>query len=879
MVRWRWRRRRIDDETRAEIDSHIELLTDRFVRAGLSPDEARAAAIRQFGNVTWHREEIHMMNGVRFLDELTQDFRHALRQIRHAVGFALAVVATLAVAIGGMTAVFSVAHAVLLAPLPFDEPEKLVRIYQQESAEPDSRNRAMSAPRFLAIREGASFLASVAGTRPVFGGTDSEQTGLDLYRDGQALRLRTLRVTSDYFRTLGGTPFRGPGFSINDEAGTRRVVLSEALWRDRFNADESVIGTTIQLSGEPYEIAGIAPPGLADPFIGDVDIWLPHNTRATRDTTLGSVVARLKDSVSLEQVEAQLTALTQSIKDENDPASSRMVAVDLHEDVVAPSRNLTQLLLAAVALVLLVACINVANLLLVRGTGRVQEFAVRAALGSGRARLIRQIIVETVVLAGLGGMAGLGVAAIGIDVLKDLAQGALPRLDGVGFHPVVLLVAITITMATALACAIIPALRLAGGDPSRPLQQQSRSATGSRQHGRIRTGLAAGQLALALSLLTGAGVLSVTFYRLMNVDTGFRTENVLTFEVNLPSVRYDAARRAAFHEQLAQQMSAIPRVKAAGGTSRLPSAGSINTWPLLIETGSLAGTNVKDSSRREHRTVSGDFFKALGIPLLAGRTFDERDDAAAPMRTIVSANLARIAFPGVPLEDVVGQRIAVLGRKNSREIIGVVGDVTVDVYGTPTAGVYAAHRQFAANRNWALTQVVAVDGPVEQILPAVRAAVARLDPELAIHRAATLSDVVGIGVSRQRLALVLIGTFAVVSLTLAALGLYGVLSYAVRQRTPEIGIRMALGASRAEVRALVFRQAGVVLGIGLVLGTAGALALGRSLNALVFEVSPADPRVLVVTTLLLTVTVCLAAWIPARRAAAVEPKIAMQERC
>ncbi len=279
----------------------------------------------------------------------------------------------------------------------------------------------------------------------------------------------------------------------------------------------------------------------------------------------------------------------------------------------------------------------------------------------------------------------------------------------------------------------------------------------------------------------------------------------------------------------------------------------------------------------QHRTVSGEFFKALSIPVLAGRTFDDRDDASAPMRAVVSANLARIAFPGMPFESVVGQRIAVLGRKNTREIIGVVGDVMIDVYGKPTAAVYSAHRQYASNRNWALTQVVATDDPPERILPAVRAVVAAIDPDLVVYRAAAMTEVVGRGASRERFALVLMGAFAVVSLTLAAIGLYGVLAYTVRQRTPEIGIRMALGATAADVRALVLRQAAIVVGSGLVFGVVGALVLGRWLSSLLFQVSPWDLRILAVTAVLLLITGAVAAWLPARRASRVAPGMAMQE--
>jgi hypothetical protein len=346
----------------------------------------------------------------------------------------------------------------------------------------------------------------------------------------------------------------------------------------------------------------------------------------------------------------------------------------------------------------------------------------------------------------------------------------------------------------------------------------------------------------------------VSFYQLMHVDLGFREDRILAFDVNLPGVRYDAERRALFQEDLARRLATIPGVTAAGGTSRLPATGSMNTWPILIETGPLAGTSVKPSGQPEHRTVSGDFFRALAIPVLAGRTFDDRDDLRAPMRAVVSASLAAAAFPGMALERVVGQRIAVLGRKNSREIIGVVGDVKVDLYGKPTAGVYSAHRQFAGNRNWALTQVVATSGPPERIIAAARAVVAAIDAELVVHRAAPLTDIIGRGASRERFALVLMGAFAGVSLILAAIGLYGVLAYTVRQRTAELGIRIALGATAAQVRGLILRQAAAVVGVGIIAGIFGALALGRWLSSLLFATSPWDLRILLATAVLLSVT-------------------------
>jgi predicted permease len=876
-----WARRRLDDEAREEFATHLDLLVDRFTQSGLTAEDARLAAQRQMGNLTLVREEIYQRNGIRWLDGVTQDLRYALRQIRHSLGFSAVVVATLALGIGGTTAVFSVAQAVLLAPLPYDEPERLVRIYQHEPGKPDTR-RAVSAPQFRMLRdEAASF--SDTGARYL-----REDLGLDLANERGGQRLRTLMVTSDYFRALRSEAFRGPGFEVEDEqatarrddrAGAQRIVLSHQVWRTHFNGDPSLIGTTIRLSAEPYEVAGIAPPGFHDPIAGAIDAWRPYDLKSDTFAENNSlaVFARLRSGVSSEQAGAELAVLSESAKRRWPNAkASAIVALPLQAEVVAPARNLLHLLVIAVGLVLLVACVNVANLVLVRATGRVHEFAIRAALGSSRGRLAGQMMIETLALAGLGGIAGLALAAFGVGILRTLGRDALPRLDSVGFNPVVLSFAAVVTMVTALSCGIMPVLRLARTDPTRALMQQSRSATGSRWQRTLRSGLAAAQLAFALALAAGAGVLSVSFYHLMKVDLGFRVDRVLTFDVSLPGVRYDAAARAMFQENLAQRLVAIPGVTAAGATSRIPAAGSLHAWPLFIETGPLAGTRLPQPQDPEHRTVSGEFFNALSIPVLTGRTFDDRDDASAPMRAVVSANLARLAFPGLPLENVVGQRIALLSRKNTREIIGVVGDVMVDVYGRPTAAVYSAHRQFAANRNWGLTQVVATEGSPERILPAVRAAVAAIDPELVVYRAAAMTDVVGRGASRERFALVLMGAFAAVSLTLAAIGLYGVLAYTVRQRTREIGIRIALGATRAQLRGLVFRQAALILAIGLAAGIGGALALGRWLASLLFEVSPWDPRILLATAALLTITGLAAAWLPARRATRIPPTLALQ---
>lgn len=869
-------RRRLDDETRQEIDAHVTLLTERYRRQGLSPDEAYIAARRQFGNVTHLREDIHGMNGVNWIESLTQDLRYGLRQLHARMGFTVVVAATLGFGIGGATAVFSVVQAVLLAPLPYDEPGSLVRLYQQEPNNPDTRY-FLTGVHFSFLREHAVSFEEMAAL------SNYSQTVLDLVANGRGYPLRVLRVSSGYFATLRAQPRLGRGFDRDDETGARSIVISDSVWHARFGGDPAIVGTTLHLNAEPYQVSGVAPPGFEDPVDPNVEAWLPYDLAGdTFEENYGlSAIGRLRHGVTLEQARAELATLIPRMQAQWPGARrSAIVAIPLRlqEEVAARARGPLQLVFGSVVIVLFVACVNVANLALVRAVGRVQEFAIRAALGSSRTRLARQLLIESLLLAAVGGIVGLAVAGAGIHVLKDLGRDAVPRLDAVGLNLDVLIFALASVVVTAVVSGIAPVLMLARVEPADALRRQSRSATGSRGLARLRGTFATVQLALALTLVAGAGVLVASFARLQRVDLGFQVDHLLTFDVNLPETRYDAAARASTQEELARRLEMIPGVTAAGGISRLPATGSYHPWNARIRTGPLAGTAI-DKSRvlLQNRTISGDAFGALRIPVLAGRTFDARDDARAPGRAVVSANFARTAFPGLPFDAVIGQHIYVPIGARELDIIGVVGDVALDVYGTPTMAIYHAHRQFAGNRNWALTQVVATERPPEQMLSAVREAVARLDPELVVYRPLTMADVVGRGTSRERFALVLMGVFAIVSLALATLGLYGVLAYTVRQRSTEIGVRIALGATAGQIRVLVLRQAAAAVSVGVVAGLTGALAIGRWLDSLTFGIAPSDPRVLIASAAVLVSAAFIAAWLPAQRAARVEPRIAMRD--
>ena len=433
--------------------------------------------------------------------------------------------------------------------------------------------------------------------------TDTE-TALDLVHGGRGRRLRVLPITSDYFATLRTEP-TGAAFGRDDERGVKRVVLSEALWRTQFGSDPALVGAAIRLSGESYEVIGVAPRGFADPIVGEVDAWVAHNLArhvSEQEYSL-TAVGRLRQGVRIEQAQAELAALGQAVAARRPSGrASQVIAAPLKEDLVGTSRAPLQMLLIAVGLVLLVACVNVANLMLARTTGMVHEFAVRAALGSSRARLARQLVIESLLLAVLGGTFGLMLAVAGVDILKALGRDAIPRLGDVGFDPTVLSFAVAVTLATAVGFGTVPALRSSRVGAHRAMVQSR--IIGSHTHGRLRDGLATAQIACALTLLAGAGVLMLSFYRLQQVDLGFRAEGVLTFGVTLPAIRYDPERRAAFQEELAQRIARLPGVTAAGGTSRLPAAGSYHTWATRIDTGPLAMAWRYDV---QQRTVSGEY--------------------------------------------------------------------------------------------------------------------------------------------------------------------------------------------------------------------------------------------------------------------------------
>ena len=860
----------VERELDEEMRFHIELEIEKNVGAGMSAEQARRTALLAFGGVEQYKEGVRDARWVRVLDDLGADARYAARTLVRRPGFSLAAVITLALGIGGTTAVFGVVRAVLLEPLPFARPGQLVRLYQYGTGGP-SATGYVTPTHFAEFREHLASFQDLA-TLYTYG-----ETGADLIVDGVAERIRVLRVSADYFSVLGRAPRVGRTFSRDEETAAPVAILSDRL-RRRLDARDSEIGGAIRLDGETRTVIGAMADDFEDPIVGRVDVWVPEELKESSGADQAgnhylTVIGRLAPGATLERARQEMATLDRGLAEKYPEVAedSRSLLVPLHEDLVGDARPTLLLLMGAVALVLLIACVNVANLLMVRSLGRTREMAVRAALGAARVRLVRQLLTESLMLSLVGGVAAIGVAMAGTRLLLALGRDALPRSSDVRVDAVVLGFTAAVALLTGIGFGIAPAMRLSRHAPAGAMRESSRGASAGRRYTRVRGALVAAQVAIALVLLMGAGVLAASVYRLGQVDLGVRTSEVLTFELNLPDGRYDAARRAALHREMTGRLSRLPGVASAAAVSRLPATGPYHGWGTRPLSGPLAGG--EDSFEpAQQRIIEGDYFGALRIRPREGRLFDARDGAGSTPVAVVSELLAARLFPGT---SALGHRIRMGGQE--REIIGVVPNVALDPEGQPAPQVYHLHSQFADNRNWALTYLVAATERAEPLGDAVRREVAAVDPQLVMHQPSTLDDALGRGRSRREFAFVLTAVFAGLALTLAVVGLYGVLAYAVRERTREFGIRIALGARPAQVATSVLRDGLRVTGLGLAAGLVGALASGRLLSSLVFETAPTDPAIVAGVAITLVVAAIAASLVPAYRALRVSPRDALAE--
>jgi len=796
-------------------------------------------------------------------DTLRADVRYAFRTLARQPGFVVVTVFTLALGIGANTAVFSVLNGVILRPLPYDSPDRLVRLYNAQEGDIEQK-QYLTGPDLVDLSRSVPAFSSL-GMMYTY-----RETGVDLTGGGEPRRIVALSVNADYFPTYAATPLMGRTFTPEETRGDSRVVvLSNRLWREETDGgDPGIIGSTLTLDGVAWTVIGVMRPGFRDVVGGDVAAWTPLDMRDAEDNNRGNhyltAVARLAPRATLAQAREQVRAMEARWSEEYpDRYEGRAVRLyPLHEDVTGDTSRTLLVLMGAAALVLLIACVNVANLMLVRTVARTREIAIRTAMGAARARVAGQQLVESLLVAVAGGAIGSAVAYWGVKLLLRVSPDSLARAESVGFDPWLLGFAIAVTGLTGILFGALPAVHAAAVDPNASLRDATRGNTGGAGPRSIRNGLVTAQLALALVLLVGAGILLRSFSALQHIDLGIRPDSVMTFEVHLPSVRYDdPAQRVRFHEAYLDRLRALPGVEAAGATSWLPGNGNYHWWGV----GYADENGEQKWAGAQVRVIDGDFFDAVGIRRIEGRAFNSGDRIGSDLVAIVSEALGQEIAAG---RDPIGAQFS-FGGETIFRVIGVASDVAYDTRGGTMGGVYLSHAQYAPDRNWALTYTVRTSG--SRFFDNARRELAAIDPALVLYRPRSLDAVLGGHRARDRFTFLLMAAFAIVALSLASIGVYGVLSWSVNRRAPEIGIRLALGARTAQVRTMVVRHALLVAAAGLAIGLAAAFALSRFLRSLVFGVSVRDPVVFATVAILLGVVTLAAGVIPALRASRVDP--------
>jgi putative ABC transport system permease protein len=804
------------------------------------------------------------------MHDILQELRVAVRGFSRNRALTAVCVVTLALGIGANTAVYSVIHSVLLKPLPYPEPDRLVRLYQIFGKTPDEPTY-VTAPDFVDFREQLESFETLACLYTY------RETGFDLTGRDQPERVVALRVSAGFFEVYRTAPMLGRTFSRDEErADARNIIISYDLWQRHFGGDPGCLGQSLTLDGEAYAVVGVMPEGFRDAIAGEVDLWIPQNLELTgsnhRNNFFLTVVGRLESGTSLREARAELDLVARRLTEQFRKTEVLAALVPLHEDQVGRARQMLYILFAAVGLVLLIACVNVANLFMARAAARQQEMAIRSALGSSRAAIIRQLLVESVTLAVFGGLAGVLVAWWGVRALVALQPEGLSRTGDITFDAGLLAFSGAITLLTALLFGLLPAWRSSNPAPATALREAGRGSDIGHGRQRARGILVASQVALAVVLLIGAGLLSQSFCRLLHVEMGFTPENVSTFVVHLPDSRYGEPHdRIRFYEDFRARVEAIPGVSAVGAISKLPASGRYHMWGFQID-GRESVNEDEEWPMANIRCVDGNYFEAMQIPLRRGRLFDERDHAGGPLVVLISESVA--ARYWADDDDPLGDRI--LFGEEPRTIVGIVQDTRHDLRDAASRKVYVPHDQFTDNRNWNLTQVVRTESNRADLIPLIREQLSQLDANLILYKPRPLDDIVAAGIAHNRFAMTMMVIFAGMALLLAAVGVYGVLSYFVSQRTHEIGIRMALGAQRYQVRAMVVRQGLKLALIGISGGLAVSFAASRWLSSLVFEISVVDPWTYAGVSLGLLGLAWLAGFVPARRAVRIDPLRALR---
>ena len=804
------------------------------------------------------------------MDSFLQDLRYALRRIVKNPGFTIVSVMTLALGIGANSAIFSVVSGVLLKPLPFRDPSSLVALYHVS----EGRRTTMSGPNFTDMRRLSTTLADAAAI---------SRYRTILTGQGEPVRLNAADVSAGFFDVLGVQPAIGRTFRSeeNQTGHTNVVILADGIWRQQFGGDPQVVGKNVTLDGVSRQVIGVMPAGFAYP--ADRVLWTPieHTpgfVSEQRGAWYLTVIGRAKPGVALPSVSAEIDALGKQLAKQYPDANDALdfQAVPLHEAMVGDIRAAVLVLLGAVGFVLLIACANVANLLLARAAARETEMAVRTALGAGRGRLVRQLLTESVILSVVGAGFGLLIAVWSVELLISLQPQGIPRLNNVRVDGTVIAFTAGLAVLTGLIFGLVPAFQATRTRLASTLKEGGRGALATRGGTRLRGALVIAEMALAVMLLTGAGLLIRSFVKLAAVDPGFHVEQALTFELSLPDSRYEReAQQVAFFEQLIPRLRSVPGVRDVGAVLSLPLSGS-----SLVLTFEVAGRPPVPPAQQpaiQVRVATPDYFKTIGIPLERGRMFNDLDRAGTQPVVLLTKAAVRQFFPN---EDPIGKKITLgWGRgpgtpRAGGEVVGIIGDVKdAGLNEADPPQLYMPYRQWPVQ---GMSVVLKTSIPPASVIDAARREVYAVDASIPISNLRTLEQIVSRSISQPRFYMTLLAVFAGVALLLAAIGIFGVLSYAVAQRTREIGIRMALGARERTVVALVVRHAMILASAGVLIGVGAAFFLSRTLSTLLYDTTPRDPVTFASVAGLLLFVALFASYVPARRATRVDPIVALR---
>ncbi len=797
---------------------------------------------------------------------LWQDFRYGCRMLRRQPLFSAIAILTLALGIGANSAIFSVVNAVLLRPLPFKEPDRLIKLW--ETFLPGGQG-TVSVPNLKDWREQNDVFTEIAAYQ--FG-------NFNLQGSDNPERVQGATVSANMFTVLGVEPQLGRGFlPEEDQPGHRVVVLSNQLWKRNFSSDPQILGKDIALGGEGFTVVGVMPAGFQFPR-RTTELWVPLVTTPVQNQARGShflfALGRLKPGVSEAQAEEQMRVIASRLEQQypEEQSGRSVLLIPLQEEMVRNVRPALLILLGAVGFVLLIACTNVANLLLARAAGRRREIAIRSALGAGRGRLMRQFLTESVLLGLLGGVVGLALAKIGLQALVTLAASFLPRADEVTLDGRVLGFTLLLSLVTGIGFGLAPALQVSRSSVQDVLKESGSSGNSARRNW-LRSILVVVEVAAALVLLVGSGLLIKSFFRLQQVDTGLRPENVMTMGISLPDAKYPTPETAAlFYKQVLDRVTTLPGVQSAGIINLLP----VQSWGFNgdIEIEGQGPYPPGQAPLAEFRSISPDYFRALGVPLVSGRFFNDRDNQTGAPVIIINQTLARDLMPH---QDPIGKRIRGL-TPDWATVIGVVGDVRQSGLTNPTRPEiffpYTQDQASALGKN--MSMVARATNDPTSLVSAIRAEVLAVDPAQPIYNVKTMQDVIADSVSNSRLNMVLLTIFAAVALVLAMIGIYSVMSYTVNQSTREIGIRMALGARPGHVLKLVVGHGLLLAVIGVVIGAVCAFALTRLMSSLLYGVTATDPVIFSAVSLAIMIVAVMSSYIPARRAIKVDPMIALR---